>query len=70
MEMVRQERPGEALGVRLSQKQMDTLDKILSVNVVNKDVAALDAANYDMLKQPGDIDTCSTWHQNFNNLQG
>jgi hypothetical protein len=70
-EVVRHERPREALHRCLLEKELKPSEEIPAVLVVGEYFAALCAANDDVLEQAGNVDACGTWHmQKINKLCG
>ena len=62
MNVVGQQRPGEAVGVGLDEEPGEASKKLLAVTVVAEDGATVDAADDHMLEQVGSIETCGSWH--------
>jgi hypothetical protein len=62
MEVVVEQRPGIAVRFRLLQHQAETLQEILTILVIEKNGAAVDAPDDDMLEQAGYVNAGATWH--------
>jgi hypothetical protein len=62
MKMVRNQCPGIAVGSGFDQQPLKTLDKALTIMVIEKDFRALDAAYDDVLQQARDIDAGLSRH--------
>lgn len=62
MDMLRDERPGQALGLRFDNNRGKPIDEICSVSIRAKDLPALDAAHNYMMHRSLCIDSGFSWH--------
>jgi len=56
------QRPGEAIGISRFEQRGEAIDKIPTIGVVAKNVAALDTTNDNVLQQSGNIDAGLSGH--------
>jgi hypothetical protein len=62
MEMVVDQRPGEAVGLSGDEQIRKPLYEPVAVALVGEDLALLDPAHDDVLQEIGDVDAGGAWH--------
>lgn len=62
MEMVVEQRPGEAVRLGGDQKIREPLDELAAIVIVVEDVALFDTAHDDVLQEVRDVNASGTWH--------